>query len=66
MLRAAVFGQLNRLEEAESNVAQLKQLKPDFENQAWYLITRDVKEEGLTEHVLEGLGKAGINVNPLL
>jgi adenylate cyclase len=64
MLRAAVFGQLNKLEEAGSNLAHLKQLKPDFEHQAWYLITRYVKEEELAEHVLEGLRMAGMDMKP--
>ena len=64
LLRTAVLGQLNRLEEAKSHISHLKQLKPDFENQARYLITRYVKEEELAEHVVEGLRKAGMQIKP--
>jgi len=63
MLRVAVLGQLNRLDEAQSNIIHLKQLKPDFESKASYLISRFVKEEELVEHVIEGLRKAGMAIN---
>ena len=62
MQRAAVFGQLNRLDEAKPEIARLKQLKPDFEEKAESLITRFIKEKGLLELILEGLRKAGMNV----
>ncbi len=60
MLKAATLGQLNRLSEAEVSIAHLKQLKPNFENEATYLISRFVKEDELVEHVIEGLKKAGM------
>jgi TolB-like protein len=60
MLRAAALGQLNKLSEAEANIAHLKQLKPNFEEEARYLISRFIKEEELIEHVIEGLKKAGM------
>jgi len=62
MLRAAVNGQLNNLEEASKQVKDLFELKPDFEKKAEYLISRYVKEESLVDHVLEGLRKAGMNL----
>jgi TolB-like protein len=62
MLRAAVCGQLNKLEEAAENVTNVIGLKPDFESKAGYLISRYVKEPDLVEHVSEGLRKAGMNL----
>ena len=62
MLRAAVLGQLNRMEEAQNNIDHLKKLKPDFEEKAAYLISRYVKEDELLNHILEGLRKAGMNL----
>ena len=63
LLRAAVLGQLNRQEEAGAELGVLKQMKPDFENKARYLVSRYVKEEPLVEHILEGLQKAGLSIH---
>lgn len=60
MLRAAVLGQLNKPVEARTNIMHLKQLKPDFEVKARYLISRFVKEDELVDHILEGLRNAGM------
>jgi TolB-like protein len=62
MLRAAVLSQLNRGEAARAQIDHLKQLKPDFEKKARYLISRYVKEEDLVEQVVEGLRKAGLQM----
>jgi len=62
MLRAAVLGQLNKSSEAKAHIDHLKQLKPEFEIKARYLISRFVKEDELVEHVMEGLRKAGMKV----
>jgi len=62
MLKAATLGQLNKLSEAEANISHLKQLKPNFEEEATYLISRFIKEDELVEHVIEGLRKAGMKV----
>ena len=62
MQRIAVYGQLNMLDEAESDFALLKQLKPDFEEKAEYLLTRFIKEADLLALMLEGLRKAGMKV----
>jgi TolB-like protein len=62
MLRAAILGQLNRMEEAEKNIAYLMEIRPDFKEKALYLISRFVKEPTLVEHVIEGLKKAGMNI----
>ena len=62
LLRAAVMGQLNLKTEAQKNIDHLLKHKPDFEQQAVYLISRYVKEDELVNHVLEGLRKAGMKV----
>jgi len=62
LLRAAVMGQLNLKTEAQKNIDQLLKHKPDFEQQAVYLISRYVKEDALVNHILEGLRKAGMKV----
>jgi TolB-like protein len=62
MLRVAVLGQLNRINDARTNIDHLKQLKPDFEKKAHYLISRFVKEEDLVELVVDGLRKAGLSI----
>lgn len=66
MLRAAVLGQLSRIDEARQELEQVKRIKPDFENKARYLISRFVKEDALAEQVIEGLHKAGLPVAPVM
>ena len=62
LLRTAVLGQLKSISEAKANIIQLKQLKPNFEEKAQYLISQFVKEEDLAEKVMEGLRKAGMHL----
>ena len=62
LLRAAVLGQLNRIDEAANDIVHLKQLKPNFEEKASFLISRFVKEEDLVVHVMDGLRKAGMEL----
>lgn len=62
LFRAAVKGESGALKEAAHDVAQLKKLKPDFEEKAGILVSRFVKEEYLAEHLLEGLRKAGMSL----
>lgn len=62
LLRAATLGQLNRRAEAGPELEHLKQLKPDFEKKARYLISRYIKEEPLVDHMIEGLRKAGLHI----
>lgn len=63
MLRAANLGQLNRKKETREHIIHLKSLKPNFEEKAYYLISRFVKEEDLVEKVVEGLRKAGLHIS---
>jgi len=62
LLRAAVLGQLNRIDEAANDIDHLKQLKPNFEGEAQYLISRFVKEGDLVTHIMDGLRKAGMEL----
>jgi len=62
MLRIAVMGQLNKASEINVNIEHLLRLKPEFEKKAQYLISRFVKEDDLTDHIIEGLQKAGMQV----
>jgi len=62
LLRAAVLGQLSRTEEAKKELLQVEQLKPDFAKKARYLLSRFVKEASLVEHIVEGLLKAGMDI----
>jgi hypothetical protein len=62
MLRAAVLDQLNKPEDALAHIIHIKQLKPDFEKRAGYLISNYVKETKLVDHILDGLNKAGMDI----
>ena len=62
MLRAALLGQLSRKNEAQKELEHLKEMKPDFDRKARYLISRFVKEESLLDHIVEGLQKAGLTI----
>ena len=59
--RAAVFGQLGERERAKSALGELSKLRPDFaararqEFGAWF-------DSELTEHLIEGLRKAGMEI----
>jgi len=56
------LGQLNRIDDAANDIVHLKQLKPNFEGEASFLISRYVKEEDLAEHIMDGLRKAGMEL----
>lgn len=62
MLRAACLGQLNRIDEARKNIADLQKTRPDFKTNAEELIRRYIKEESLFHKIIEGLKKAGLEV----
>lgn len=63
MLRIAVLGQMERKDHADQSIALLYHLKPDFSAKAQFLISRYVKEEGLADHVIQGLNKAGLEIS---
>lgn len=62
LLRSAVLGQMSRNKEAQTELQNLKRIRPDFEKQARNLISRYVKEESLVEHIVDGLQKAGLDI----
>jgi adenylate cyclase len=61
LLQAAALAQLGRTEEAGRALAHLLQLRPDFPTKGPWLIRCFVKSEELTQSLLEGLRRAGLN-----
>jgi TolB-like protein len=59
----ACLGQLKRKTNVKDEIIKLKKLKPDFEEKAYILINRFIKEEELVIKLLEGLKKAGLKVS---
>lgn len=62
MLRAACLGQMNNAIDAKNHILNLKDLKPDFEKKAAYLIGIYVKEKELVKQIVNGLQKAGMDL----
>ena len=62
LLRAATLGELGRTREAGAAVAELLALRPDFPSKAAWLIGCYVKFEYLSEALLDGLQKAGLQI----
>ena len=57
-LRAAILGQLGRLDEARRELSQLQQVCPDFHGQGRELMRRMFNSDELVDKVFEGLDKA--------
>ena len=58
--RAASLAQLGILPAAKQQLSRVFSLNPDFAaNPRWHL-SHHIKHEDTLEHVLEGLGKAGL------
>jgi adenylate cyclase len=62
LLRAAALGELGRTREAEAALAELLALRPDFPSKAAWLIGCYVKFEYLSDAILDGLQKAGLQI----
>ncbi len=62
ILKAAACGQLGRIEEGQTYVQILLDLKPDFARRGRGLITRFVKSEDLVDRLIEGLSRLGLNI----
>ncbi len=60
LLKAAVFGHLNRVEEAGRNLKLLNQLIPDAASQVKDIIGSFLLSPDLNNEILEGLEKAGV------
>lgn len=63
VLCAASLGQLGRESEAKAFVEELRRLNPDFESRARELIARSLKVDDLAERIVDGLRKAGLEIN---
>jgi adenylate cyclase len=59
---AASLGMLERKSQARAFFEELQKLKPDFERRARELMARVLKIDSITEQVIEGLRKAGLDV----
>ncbi|MDX2501812.1 MAG: hypothetical protein QNL14_15085, partial [Deltaproteobacteria bacterium] len=62
LLKASVCGHLGRIVEGQACVGALLALKPDFVQHGRILIGRYVKFEAITDRIIEGLGKLGLNI----
>ena len=63
LLRAATLGHLNRAGDARDDLSALLAIRPDFPERAGYLIRLYVKEEELVGQILEGLERAGLEID---
>jgi len=62
-IKAAVLGKLGRVAEAETSANELLELIPDFERCARAIASRSMKSGALVEDFLDGLRKAGLNID---
>jgi adenylate cyclase len=62
LLRAATLGELGRTREAGAALAELLRLRPDFPTTGTWLIRCYVKFEYLSDAILDGLQKAGLQI----
>jgi hypothetical protein len=60
LMRACCLGHLGRLEEAQTEVAELLRTQPDFARRGRVLIGRLLKAPELQALVADGLAKAGL------
>ena len=58
LLKSVCLGQLQRDKESAEQITRLLELKPDFPQKARILIQRYIKEDSLSDHILDGLQKA--------
>ena len=59
LFRAAAYGQLGRLEEAQRALSEMRVLRPEVEDIRQDLIERHAFAPALVDQLLEGLAKAG-------
>ncbi len=59
---AASLGMLERKAQASAYFAELRRLKPDFEDRAMELIARTIKIDSIAGQLVEGLNKAGLEL----
>jgi adenylate cyclase len=63
LLKAVTLGHLKRLNEGNRVVEDILKLKPDFIFRGRLLIERFIKSDELVECIMEGLGKAGLDLD---
>jgi len=61
-LRVAVLGKLGRSSDAKVHIEKLVGLKPDFASRASELIRRSLKVEGVIDELIDGLRRAGVEM----
>lgn len=61
MLKASILAHLNRMEEARKNLDLFVQLAPDTSNQVKDILEGFLLSQDLTNEILEGLRRAGLN-----
>ena len=61
-MRAAALAELDRKEEAKSEIDQLLKLAPEFETRGRQLISSYVKVDGLVDRIIYGLRKGGMEI----
>lgn len=62
LLRVAVFGLLNKKEEAAFALAELLDHKPNFHERATYIVGRFIIDQELQNSILRGLSQAGVEI----
>jgi tetratricopeptide (TPR) repeat protein len=62
LARTATLGQLGRYEEGKQAAEELLKLKPDFSRRGRVLIGHYIKFEEIVERLVEGLRKAGVDI----
>ena len=60
--RAAIYGQLGRTEDGKASVAALLNLYPTISDNARLELTKYNVSEAVSEHIIEGLRKAGLRI----
>jgi adenylate cyclase len=62
LMKASTLGQLGRVDEGKQHVEKLLELKPDFCKRARILIGHFIKFEDIAERIVDGLRKAGLEI----
>jgi adenylate cyclase len=63
LTKAASLGLLGRIDEGKRYAAELLELKPDFKHRGHWLLRRYIKFDDIADRVIDGLHKAGIEID---
>ena len=61
-LLAASYAQLDRMDESRDAIARVLELYPDFAKDAYVDTRKFIKDEEHTQHIIQGLRKAGLDI----